>query len=341
MRADSQWDPRAVRLLGLAVGVPAVVFAYGVLRVPSGAAPVLADTRLRIVQPNVPQSEKWREDLLARNWRALIEPLRVAPGTQPYTVAIWPEAAPPFLLAESPQALAVIAATLPRGAVLATGAQYREPRPEGGYDFYNGFHIIGDEGRVRDSYAKAHLVPFGEYLPFADVLERLGVTKITGGRGGFKSGPGVRPVTLSPHSTSGSLIGVLICYEALFPGAVVRPGERPLWLVNVTDDSWFGPSSGPYQHLGIARFRAVEEGLSLVRAANTGVSAVIDPYGRITHALSLNHQGVIDAPVAAPLGKTMYAQWGNVLYALAMAMLAGLGVGVRWPFLARALGVRG
>jgi apolipoprotein N-acyltransferase len=235
------------------------------------------------------------------------------------------------LLSEQPEALKIIGMSLPRGAVLITGAVHREVR-EGRTAFFNGLHAVDDQGAIVATYAKAHLVPFGEYLPFASVLESLGVTKLTGGSGGYTSGPGVRSVTAASKSVGnaqGSTFGPLICYEILFPRAVVDRNNRPHWLVNVTDDSWFGPSTGPYQHLGIARMRAVEEGLPVVRAANTGVSAIIDPYGRVVASLPLDSQDVLDGPLPGPLPETHYAIWGNVLYTVAMAALAVWIAGAR------------
>jgi apolipoprotein N-acyltransferase len=319
------------RWAGLALAIPAFLLAFGWWRLPADSTPLLSGVKLRIIQPDVPQAEKWVPDLAIRNWRRLIEPLSLN-GQAPYTHAIWPEAAPPLILSEHADALRMIGMSLPRGATLITGAVYRETR-DGKTRAFNGLHTVSDQGVITASYAKAHLVPFGEYLPFAPLLESMGITKLTGGSGGFSSGPGVRSITIPPHSSSAvqsSTFGPLICYEIVFPRAVVDRSNRPQWLVNVTDDSWFGPSTGPYQHLGIARMRAVEEGLSVVRAANTGISAVIDPYGRVVASLPLDSQGVLDAGLPRPLAETHYAIWGNVLYTAAMAALAVWIAGVRW-----------
>jgi apolipoprotein N-acyltransferase len=333
VRANGAVQPRALLAWG-AIALPVLLFSFGWLRVPSQPQADIAGIALRVVQPDVPQTEKWKSELAQRNWQRLIEPLALN-GQAPYTHAVWPEAAPPFILSEHVDAMRMIGIALPRGAVLMTGSVFRERR-DGDTQFFNGFHAVNDQGSVIATYAKSHLVPFGEYLPFGSLLESLGITKITGGKGGYTSGPGVRSLTLPPSFLRGArktTFGPLICYEIVFPGNVVEPGNRPDWLVNLTDDSWFGPSTGPYQHLGISRMRAVEEGLSVVRAANTGISAIIDPYGRVVASLPLGTQGVIDGGVPTPLHPTGYARWGNVLYAFAMAAMAvWIGWGRRrWP----------
>jgi apolipoprotein N-acyltransferase len=234
---------------------------------------------------------------------------------------IWPEAAPPLLLLAEPAGLEVIAQVLPDATTLLTGVV----RIEGKGDarrFFNSMAAIGDGGRILATYDKAHLVPFGEYLPFYRLLEPLGVTKITGGREGYSEGPGVRTLTI-PGAPS---FGPLICYEVIFPGAVVEPGQRPQWLVTMTDDSWFGPWTGPYQHLGIAKVRAAEEGLPIVRAANTGVSAVIDPFGRTVTTLGLDETGILDADLPRPLAPTLYAFVGDAIFAAMLIVLTGVGL---------------
>jgi apolipoprotein N-acyltransferase len=165
-----------------------------------------------------------------------------------------------------------------------------------------------------------HLVPFGEYLPFQQVLESLGLQQLTKQRGGFLAGDRHRLIAIpgAPRALP------LICYEIVFPGDVMPKGPRPGWIVNVTNDGWFGISSGPYQHFQQARVRAIEEGLPLVRAANTGISAVVDPVGRIIGSLPLGSEGVLDAPLPRPVGAPLYARLGDVPAALlvAVALLA-------------------
>ena len=177
------------------------------------------------------------------------------------------------------------------------------------------------------TYDKFHLVPFGEYVPLRRVLT---FAKLTYGIVDFSAGPGPRTLRLPGLPP----VGPLICYEAIFPGAVLDRSDRPAWLLNITNDAWFGTSAGPYQHLAIARTRAVEEGMALVRAANTGISAVIDPYGRVMARLGIGERGVIDSALPAPIeGGTLFGRFGDWLTAFAisaalvLALLLGRRVG--------------
>ena len=300
------------------VGLVLALWGFGAMRLPD--QPVASDdsVRLRLVQPNVPQHEKWKPELTIRNWERLVT-LTGQPGLGPNTVVIWPEAAPPFFMLSTDGALEATAALLPDRALLLTGTQ-RVQRGETNR-YYNSMVAIDGEGRVLASYDKAHLVPFGEYLPLFQLLQPLGITQLTGLHGGFSQGPGVRTLQLAGVPA----FGVLICYEIIFPAAVVEPGARPRWLVNMTDDSWFGPWAGPYQHLDIARVRAVEEGLPVARAANTGVSAVIDPYGRIISSLGLDQSGVVDAPLPGAIEPTIYSFAGDAIFFLLAIIFASAG----------------
>jgi apolipoprotein N-acyltransferase len=191
-------------------------------------------------------------------------------------------------------------------------------------------YVIGADGSIISVYDKVHLVPFGEYLPFQSALERLGLVQLTKLRGGFISGVRRRNLRV-PGAPD---VVPLVCYEIIFPGDAVpsndRPGwlyghlgqyvgwpfvagsgARPGWMLNVTNDGWFGLSAGPYQHLQQARVRAIEEGLPLIRAANTGISAVIDPTGRVIRSLPLGVDGVIDSSLPKPIARTLYSRVGD------------------------------
>jgi apolipoprotein N-acyltransferase len=172
---------------------------------------------------------------------------------------------------------------------------------------YNSIYAIDHDGSILGIYDKLHLVPFGEYLPFQDFLESLGLQQLTKLRGGYLPGTARKPMTV-PRAPP---FLPLICYEIVFPGEAVPRGERAGWMVNLTNDGWFGQSSGPYQHLQQARLRAIEQGLPLVRAANTGISAVIDPVGRIVRMLGLGTEGVLDSGLPRPLEPTIYARFGD------------------------------
>jgi apolipoprotein N-acyltransferase len=176
-------------------------------------------------------------------------------------------------------------------------------------------YVIDHDGTVLSVYDKVHLVPFGEYLPFQNALERLGLMQLTKLPGGFLSGDRNRSYQL-PNAPR---VLPLICYEIIFPGAVVPSGERPGWLLNVTNDAWFGISSGPHQHFQQARIRAIEEGLPLVRAANNGISAVVDPFGRIVVQLPLGTEGVLDSELPRATAQTIYARFGDSISIMMIA----------------------
>ena len=181
---------------------------------------------------------------------------------------------------------------------------------------YNSIYVIDLNGSVLSVYDKVHLVPFGEYLPFQSFLERLGFRQLTKVRGGFIPGDRRRNLAVprAPNAVP------LVCYEVIFPGETVPGGDRAGWMLNLTNDGWFGASPGPYQHLQQARLRAIEEGLPLVRAANTGISAVVDPLGRIVTALPLGIEGVLDSALPGALSPTLYARFGDTLAELMAAI---------------------
>jgi apolipoprotein N-acyltransferase len=235
-------------------------------------------------------------------------------GVHDITHLIWPESAFPFFLTREPDALAQIVQFLQPNTVLITGAMRAAPAPGNARmaDAYNSVYVIDHDGSILGIYDKVHLVPFGEYLPFQRLLEKIGLRQLTKVVGGFQSGDRRRAMTVpgAPKMLP------LICYEAIFPGAAVPHGERPGWLVNVTNDGWFGISSGPYQHFQQARMLAVAEGLPLVRAANTGISAVIDPVGRVIASLPLGSEGVLDAKLPRAITPTLYARLGDDAYIL-------------------------
>ena len=242
-------------------------------------------------------------------------------GVRDVTHLIWPESAFPFLLTREPDAMAQIASLLPQGTVLITGA-VRAPELPSGQKLeraYNSIYIIDHDGTVLSVYDKIHLVPFGEYLPFQDFLERLGLMQLTKLPGGFIAGDRRRPLNV-PRAPR---VLPFICYEIIFPDEAAPGQDRPGWLINLTNDGWFGISSGPYQHLQQARVRTIEQGLPLVRAANTGISAVIDPLGRIIASLPLGAEGVLDASLPRRIGPTLYARIGDggAIFVLGLALI--------------------
>lgn len=289
-----------------------VIFAGGALRLRTVKIDSVSGVHLRIVQPNIAQSDKYRPELVDLNWNRLIA-LSNASAKQAPTHIIWPEAAPPFVLTRSAEALDEIAVLTGQDRVLMTGA-LRGLRHGDHMDYYNSFYVFGHGGQMLGVYDKFHLVPFGEYLPFEALLKKFGLTKIVGIDGSFATGDGPHALDIPGAPQAGPLI----CYEILFPDEVVG-ATRPAWFVNVTDDSWFGPWAGPRQHLLIARMRAIEQGIPVVRAANTGISAVIDPLGRVRAQLALNRAGVLDADLPSVIEETPYARYG--LYSFFLLIL--------------------
>jgi apolipoprotein N-acyltransferase len=276
---------------------------------------------VRIVQPNTPQAEKWRPEMRAAHMGKLVEMSR-RDGFDGLAAVIWPETAPPVVVVPGSAVLEVMAKAVPPGGYLLTGAARQTRNREDGV--WNSLLVVDGEGGIVATYDKVHLVPLGEYIPFHKQL-----APVSGaiGRGSFEVGES--RVTLDlPRLPSFSPI---ICYEVIFPAAVTGPGPRPRWLLNVTNDAWFGLSSGPYQHLASARLRAVEEGLPMLRAANTGVSAVIDAYGRVLAALDMQREGVIDHRIPAAREPTPYGRWGDgALVVLLLVATGCLLVAVRF-----------
>ena len=280
-------------------------------QVMESSAPATAGPIVRIVQPNVPQAEKWRPEGRARELQKLID-LSRRDGFDRVTAVVWPETATPFIVQPGSAGLPMLATAAPPGGYLLAGAARSGADVKEGV--WNSLLAIDAAGAVTATYDKVHLVPFGEYIPFHKEWPPLGGFI---GRGSFEKGESFTTLTLP------GLPGFspLICYEALFPGEVTGPGARPAWLLNITNDAWFGVSSGPYQHLVSARLRSIEEGLPMIRAANTGVSAVIDAYGRILASLEMEHEGVIDHALPPARADTPYARWHDWTLLMLLAIL--------------------
>jgi apolipoprotein N-acyltransferase len=272
---------------------------------------------VRLVQPNARQELKWRPEMQAEFWRRHLE-ASAAPGGP--DVVIWSESAAPFVLGYAPQ-LQAEAAAATGGAPLILGIERYVPEGTEPERWFNALAVLGPGGAPLAVYDKHRLVPFGEYFPLSGAIARLGIERLTTLTArGFSAGPG--PAVIA----AGGLppFAPLICYEAIFPGFVRGAGARPDWLLQVTNDAWFGAVSGPWQHLAQARARAIEQGLPLARAANTGITAMIDPHGRIIAELGLGAQGFIDAALPAPLPPTPYARWGDWVFMVIILGVIGL-----------------
>ncbi len=333
-------------IVGLAAAATVALATFGAVRLAQNETAFVRDIRLRIIQPNLQQDEKFnysrRQQVLSRYIdlsNGSTDPSSIS--AQGITHLIWPESAFPFFLTREADALARIAALLQPNTVLITGG-IRPPDERTNASIrraYNSIYVIGPDGSILSVYDKVHLVPFGEYLPFQRLLERLGLRQLTKLRGGFIAGNR----RLNQHVPGAPDFLPLVCYEIIFPGAalpraeragwvyqrlgrylgwplVSGTGERPAWMLNLTNDGWFGLSAGPQQHFQQARMRAIEEGLPLVRAANTGISAVVDPFGRVITSLPLGMPGVLDASLPRAIAATPYARAGDRTVGLVAAI---------------------
>jgi apolipoprotein N-acyltransferase len=309
-RGRKPWiAPATAVLLLIAMGI------FGAVRLAQHPTTTVANVKLRIMQPDLQQDVRFNYAAKAEVMQKYLALSDRASGPQStgvhdVSVLIWPESAFPFFLTREPDAMAQIADLLPKGTVLITGA-VRAPDVPPGVRItraYNSIYVIDHDGSVLSTYDKLHLVPFGEYLPFQDWMEKIGFVQLTKVQGGFI--PGTRRRTMEIPNAPRAL--PLICYEAIFPGDVAARDDRPGWIVNLTNDGWFGISTGPYQHLQQVRLRAIEQGLPVVRAANTGISAVIDPLGRIVARLGLGIEGVLDSGLPSAISPTIYARVGDI-----------------------------
>ncbi|MCB1335386.1 MAG: apolipoprotein N-acyltransferase [Roseivivax sp.] len=257
---------------------------------------------VRLVQPNAPQHLKWDPAYMPVFFQRQISATSAEGAPD---LIVWPESALPVLLDQAGPAFEVIAGAS-GAAPVALGIERRDT-VEGATVYYNSLAVLTAEGQVTAVYDKHHLVPFGEYMPFPWLFSHIEAAGLAArAAGGFSAGPGPRLI-----DTPVGRALPLICYEAVFPQDVTAAPERPDYLLQVTNDAWFGTHLGPQQHLMQARMRVIETGLPLVRAANTGISAVIGPGGRIIAALPLNREGHIDAPLPAALAPTPYARTGD------------------------------
>lgn len=295
------------------------VYGFGAARLSGTETTFVDGVRLRLVQPNIAQADKWKRDLRPGHVARQLEMSRQAPdaGEPPPTHIIWAETATPFVLARQPAMVRTLADAAPIKGALITGALRFEGTPNtDDFRVFNSLQVIEASGRIATTYDKFHLVPFGEYVPFYEWLHFL---KITVGRGNFTAGRGLHTLDIKGLPP----VSPLICYEVIFPGSVVLDGRpRPEWLLNITNDAWFGRSPGPHQHFAAARLRAVEEGLPLVRVANTGISAIVDPWGRVVAKLDLGLADVVDGGLPRPLAQaTAFARHGNAI-PLSLAVLA-------------------
>ena len=329
---DAEWKRRwPLPLIALAVLVAGWVSGNARLSQTEASNP--NPVQLRLVQPNTPETEKFEAASQRRIFDRILDLSQRdssgrKDGLAAIKVLIWPEEPLNFLLLQSPEALAEIRGILNGHATLLTGTVRLELEPSSGTDtarkrYFNSLVAIDANGTPGAIFDKTHLVPFGEYLPYESWLGLLGLENLTRTAGGLAEGH--NPRQLAPAGLP--VLSPLICYEAIFPGEAVGPGDRPAWLLNITNDAWFGEQTGPYQHFHQARIRAIEEGLPLVRAAITGISAIVDAHGRVRQSLPLMTAGVIDGVLPSALPVTLYGRYGDIL--LFIHLLIGLALTTR------------
>ncbi len=296
------WPACAALLLSLWTG-------WGVWRIDSAQTRAYPDVTYRIVQPNIPQREKWDPALRREHF---VDYLALSSRTPPPSgrlVIVWPETAITDIHFDRyPGRRTLATRILPPGGVLITGALRAVETEDGRALPANSLYVLDEDGRIRALYDKAHLVPFGEYLPLRPVFEALGLSKLTPGSLDIQPGRGLRHIDLPGLPA----FSPLICYEIIFAGEVAADRPRPDLLINITNDAWFGLTTGPHQHFAQARMRAVEEGLGVIRAAQTGISGAIDPFGRVLGQIGAGRRGTIDAPAPVALEfSTIYARFGD------------------------------
>ena len=323
-RAGRLRPAAALKGLLASVAIVAAAWAAGTARL--AAHPVAQDaggTVLRLVQPAIAQRQKGDPALEEAHFAAHAALTLARPPAPAPTVVIWPEAAVPWGLMRDQATPARLAALAPPQGALLAGAVTVGRGEDGRRWARNSLLAVAGDGAIA-FYHKHRLVPFGEYVPLRGLLP---IDRIVPGIADFAPGPG--PATMAPAGLPP--FAPLICYEAIFADAVPDGPPRPAWLANITNDGWFGRSSGPWQHFQAARLRAVERGLPMVRAANSGISAVIDPLGRVLARLPLGHRGVLDAPLPAPLETAPpYAAIGEkALFAILLPAFAALAWSLR------------
>ncbi|PZO64204.1 MAG: apolipoprotein N-acyltransferase [Paracoccus denitrificans] len=291
----------ALRGVILSILLIAAAWFAGLARLAQPEPPATGIT-LRLVQPDAKQALKWDPDWVWVFYERLLDLSHAPPKGPAPDAVIWPETSVPFLLDQAADALPQIAASA-NGSPVLMGIQ----RSENGV-YFNSLIEVDRDGRVGLTYDKFHLVPFGEYVPWGDYLSRWNIGAFAAQQGfGYAKGTGPRMLSVPGLPD----FQPLICYEAVFSRHLRATGQRPAWILQITNDAWFGNWSGPYQHLAQVRLRAIESGLPLMRSANTGVTAAIDARGRVLGSLPLNTQGALDAALPGALPPTLWWRFGD------------------------------
>lgn len=309
-----------LRILGSIYLVFVGLALFGMGRLYVAQIEMVPNLTLRLVQPSIPQKLKWSKEHIEENLATILALTTTTAKSSP-AIYIWPESATPFFLAnDRPRRLSLVHSLSLKGVLLTGTTRGVRSSKNGELQVWNSLIAIDETGDVRGTYDKSHLVPFGEYIPFRPLLSRI-VHKVTPGSIDYSSGSSpqtMRVQGMPPFSP-------LICYEVIFPGAVKsEENPSPEWLLNITNDAWYGRTSGPYQHFDIARARAIEEGLPLIRVGNNGISAVVDPYGRVLEKLGLDERGFVDVSLPKFLeNHTPYFYYGDKILFLMLLFTLG------------------
>lgn len=310
-------------LLGVLLLV--VLWGGGAYRLSAASSAVVPNVKLRLVQAAIPQLDKLTGAHRQENFEKHLRMSTEQPGFDQLSAVIWPESAAPAWLERRADIRTLLTEVVPRAhtpwaGVLIAGAVRGEPATGDTVDkVYNSLEVLNGSGDIVGTADKVHLVPLGEFVPLRKYLTFI--NKLTPGDTDFSTGPGPQTV----HAPGLPPFGALICYEVIFPGNVVNEADRPDWLLTITNDGWFGTSTGPYQHFASARFRAVEEGLPLVRAANTGITGSVDAYGRVIAVLPLMATAVLDVDLPEKLqSPTPFSRFGVLIF-LVVSLVIGVG----------------
>lgn len=324
-----RWKVRA-GYVAFGAALIALLFVVGTIRL-STATVGVTDTVVRIVQPDVSQQAKWEPGQFEAVVRRYVNLTSSVSGQRP-DVIVWPEGALPLTANEAFGSWVgeAMDRALEADQTLLAGFSRGEAGPDGEPRYYNSLFVLHDDGealRVADVYDKYRLVPFGEFLPLGDLMTATGLRSLVHVPADFSHGPRPAPIDVP----GAPRVQPLICYESLYPGFTSTEGGRPGWIVNVSNDAWFGRSSGPLQHLNLASYRAIETGLPMARATPTGVSAMIDPYGRILARLNPGESGVLDVRLPTQAPRPPYAVFGDLAFAILLVLLGAVGLRAdRW-----------
>lgn len=283
------------------------LYTYGHFRISHLKDDTQSDITIRLVQPEISQENKWSEDLRYKHFHNYLKTSSAEPLDN-INMIIWGETASPFSLDKDKDALTEAVKIIPENGYLVTGQIRLEDNYYGGWNPFNSSLVINSKGEIEDFYDKSHLVPFGEYIPLRQWLPDF-IRPVANMIGTLEAGKGPKVIQVQNIPP----FGIQICYEIIFPHQIINPQHKPDWLINLTNDGWYGISAGPYQHLVNTQMRAVEEGLTIVRSANNGISALINRYGKIIDLMGLQYQGTLD--VTLPQNKTIstiYNKLGNI-----------------------------